>query len=89
MIAYFQAPYDAALLIRGLKTLPLRMEKHSFNAMAVAAFLESHPKVRIDFGCEKERSYLGHACLVSWPEEPSSSRTRQEADEGIWWCDRL
>ncbi|PFG32457.1 cystathionine gamma-synthase [Sanguibacter antarcticus] len=38
-------PFDAWLTLRGLKTLSLRMERHSSNAAAVAQFLESHPKV--------------------------------------------
>lgn len=38
-------PFDAWLLIRGLKTLPLRMEKHSRNALTVARFLAGHPAV--------------------------------------------
>ena len=36
---------DAFLLNLGLETLPLRMERHSQNALGVARFLESHPKV--------------------------------------------
>jgi len=39
------SPLNAWLLLRGLKTLALRMEKHSENGMKVAKFLESHPKV--------------------------------------------
>jgi len=39
------SPFDAYLIIRGLKTLPLRMEKHCENAMKVAEFLEAHPAV--------------------------------------------
>jgi len=39
------APFDSYLLYRGLKTLPLRVERHCKNAMAVATFLEKHPKV--------------------------------------------
>ncbi len=38
-------PFDSFLAMRGLKTLHLRMERHCRNAMAVARFLESHPKV--------------------------------------------
>ncbi len=38
-------PFAAYLINRGLKTLPLRMEKHCANAMKVAEFLESHPAV--------------------------------------------
>jgi methionine-gamma-lyase len=38
-------PFDAFLLIQGMKTLELRMERHCHNAMEVAQFLESHPAV--------------------------------------------
>lgn len=38
-------PFDAFLLIQGMKTLEVRMERHCHNAMEVAKFLESHPKV--------------------------------------------
>jgi methionine-gamma-lyase len=38
-------PFDAFLLINGLKTLELRMERHCHNAMEVAHFLEGHPAV--------------------------------------------
>ncbi|BAQ09793.1 methionine gamma-lyase [Bacillus sp. OxB-1] len=36
---------DASLLLRGMKTLGLRMERHCTNAYAIAEFLESHPQV--------------------------------------------
>jgi len=39
-------PFDAWLVHNGLKTLPLRMDKHSSNALALAQFLEKHPKVK-------------------------------------------
>jgi cystathionine gamma-lyase len=38
-------PFSSFLALRGLKTLPLRMEKHAANALEVARFLEQHPKV--------------------------------------------
>jgi methionine-gamma-lyase len=38
-------PFPAFLVRRGLKTLTLRMERHSLNALAAARFLEAHPKV--------------------------------------------
>jgi cystathionine beta-lyase/cystathionine gamma-synthase len=38
-------PMDAWLVLRGTKTLPIRMERHNANAMAIAEFLEGHPKV--------------------------------------------
>lgn len=40
------SPFDAFLISRGMKTLALRMEKHSSNAMKVAEFLETHPAVK-------------------------------------------
>jgi cystathionine gamma-synthase/methionine-gamma-lyase len=39
------SPFNAWQIMRGSETLPLRLERHSQNAMAVAEFLESHPKV--------------------------------------------
>ncbi|EDQ84622.1 uncharacterized protein MONBRDRAFT_12618 [Monosiga brevicollis MX1] len=39
------SPFDCYLVNRGLKTLHLRMEAHAKNAMAVARYLEAHPKV--------------------------------------------
>lgn len=39
------SPFDCYLVIRGLKTLPLRMQKHCENGIAIARYLESHPKV--------------------------------------------
>ncbi len=38
-------PFDSFLVLRALKTLPIRMERHCENAARVAAFLESHPRV--------------------------------------------
>jgi cystathionine beta-lyase/cystathionine gamma-synthase len=38
-------PMDAWLVLRGTKTLPIRMERHNANAMALASFLSTHPKV--------------------------------------------
>jgi methionine-gamma-lyase len=38
-------PFDAFVLINGLKTLEIRMERHCQNAMEVAKFLEGHPAV--------------------------------------------
>lgn len=38
-------PFEAALLLRGLKTLALRMERHNSNAMSLAQWLSQHPQV--------------------------------------------
>ena len=40
------APFEAWLLVRSLRTLPIRMKAHQENAMAVATFLEHHSKVQ-------------------------------------------
>lgn len=39
------SPFDAWLLVRGLKTLGLRMDRHCINAQAVAIYLDAHPAV--------------------------------------------
>lgn len=39
------SPFDCALVIRSLKTLALRMERHSSNALTIAKYLEKHPRV--------------------------------------------
>jgi cystathionine gamma-synthase len=38
-------PQDSWLMMRGMKTLALRMERHQYNATRMAEFLESHPMV--------------------------------------------
>lgn len=39
------APFNAFLILQGIETLSLRMERHCSNAMAVANFLQNHSKV--------------------------------------------
>ena len=39
------SPFDSWLVLRGIKTLPLRMRTHDASGLAVARFLEGHPKV--------------------------------------------
>ncbi|WP_307976015.1 cystathionine gamma-synthase [uncultured Streptococcus sp.] len=53
------SPFDSYLLIRGLKTLKLRMEKSTANAREVAAFLEKSPEV-------KEVLYTGKGGMISF-----------------------
>jgi cystathionine gamma-lyase len=38
-------PFSSFLALRGIKTLPLRMERHAANALAVATWLEKHPAI--------------------------------------------
>jgi len=40
------SPFDSWLVLRGTKTLALRMQQHSVNGMALAEFLAAHPKVK-------------------------------------------
>ena len=40
-----QSPFDSWLVLRGIKTLAVRMKAHEQNAIKIASFLESHPKV--------------------------------------------
>jgi cystathionine gamma-synthase len=58
-------PQSAFLLIRGLKTLPLRVRRQNETALAVARFLETHPRVRQVF-------YPG---LESHPDHQLAKRT--------------
>jgi O-acetylhomoserine (thiol)-lyase len=62
------APFNAFLFLQGLETLPLRMERHSQNARAVADFLAGrkdvqrviHPAHHTGFGAERTATYLPH-----------------------------
>jgi cystathionine beta-lyase/cystathionine gamma-synthase len=38
---------DCFLVLRGIKTLPVRMERHAANASEIAEFLSAHPKVKV------------------------------------------
>jgi len=59
-----QSPFDAFLVLNGMKTLPLRMERHCSNAMALAEYLTDHPKI-------KEVFYPG---LTSHPQHTLAKR---------------
>ena len=45
-IGAISGPFDSFLALRGLKTLALRMERHSANGLKIAQWLESAPDVR-------------------------------------------
>lgn len=53
------SPFDCWLLIRGMKTLGLRMQRHEENAQAIVTFLSQHPKV-------KEVMYAGRGGMLSF-----------------------
>lgn len=45
------SPFNAFLILQGIETLPLRMERHCENALKVAQYLEKHPKVKwVNYG---------------------------------------
>jgi cystathionine beta-lyase/cystathionine gamma-synthase len=62
-------PMDCWLVLRGLKTLTLRMDRHAENALAVAQFLSDHPQV-------KEVIYPG------LPDHPQYELTRRQMRNG-------
>jgi cystathionine gamma-lyase len=59
-----QGPQDCFLVLRGLKTLALRMEAHNTNALKIAQWLEAHPKI--------ER--VLHTGLASHPQRAVAAR---------------
>ena len=60
-------PFDAWLVLRGTKTLPLRMARHSANGLALAEFLEAHRKV----------SRVYYPGLASHPQHALAARQMQ------------
>jgi cystathionine gamma-lyase len=66
-------PFDSFLALRGLKTLPLRMERSSANALTIAAWLERHDRV-------ERVLYPG---LASHPQHALARRQMQNGFSGI------
>ena len=64
------SPFNSWLFIQGLETLSLRMKEHSKNALQIAEFLESHPKIKkVNYPCLKSninytyaKKYLKEGC---------------------------
>ena len=46
-IGGIQGPFDSFLALRGVKTLALRMQRHSENGLELAGWLEKHPKIEL------------------------------------------
>jgi len=67
-----QSPYEAWLTLRGIKTLALRMQRHSDNALAVARFLEADPRV----------TRVAYPWLDSFPQA-ALARRQQRAGGGM------
>ena len=80
------SPFNSWLYIQGLETLPLRMRQHSSSALAIAEFLEAHPKVgKVNYpGLKSDVNYLlgqkyfkgGHSGLLSF--EVADKETAQK-----------
>lgn len=62
-------PFDTFLLIQGIKTLELRMDRHCSNAMAVARYLEEHPSV----------ARVNYTGLVSHPDYAVAKKQMKQA----------
>ena len=65
------SPFNSFLFLQGLETLPLRMERHSQNAQAVAEFLQDHEKV----------NWVNYPGL---PEHPSHDLAKRYHREGMF-----
>jgi len=65
------SPFNAFLFLQGLETLHLRMERHSWNALHVAAFLKKHPKV----------SWVNYPGL---PDHPSFETAKKYHSRGLY-----
>lgn len=62
-----QSPFEAWLTLRGIKTLPLRLEKHAENALAIARFLEAHDDV----------ATIAYPFLESFPQHALARRQQK------------
>lgn len=58
------SPMNAFLIMRGIKTLPIRMDRHAENAQQVAEFLEGHPKVT-EVRYPGLKSYYAHSIAAA------------------------
>lgn len=63
------SPHDASLLMRGLKTLNLRMDRHCSNAQALAEFLRKQPEVEV----------LHYPGLASFPQHALAKKQMAQA----------
>jgi len=84
-IGAIQGPFDSFLALRGLKTLPLRMERHNYNAKKIAEFLESNNKIEkvIYPGLESHEQYSlakkqmkGYGGIVSFYIKADINKTK-------------
>ncbi len=67
------SPMNSFLILQGLETMPLRIERHSDNALAVARYLQAHPRVR----------WVNYAGLDDHPSRPLVDRYLSGKASGI------
>ncbi len=67
------SPFNAFLLLQGIETLPLRMERHSSNALAVAKYLKEHDKV----------AWVNYPGLADSPGFPLAQKYMPKGQSGI------
>jgi len=72
-IGMCQAPFNSWILLQGLETLSLRMERHVQNAQLVAHFLETHPKV----------SWVSYPGLLNHPDHEAAKKYLPKGSGGI------
>lgn len=83
--------FDSFLLVQGMKTLEVRMERHCSNAQQVARFLESHPKVaHVNYlGLQSHPDYAVAARQMKHPGAMLSFELKGGLEAGKKFIDRL
>lgn len=84
-------PFDAYLLINGIKTLEVRMERHCSNAIKVASFLEGHPAIsHVNFpGLKSHLDYAIAKKQMKYPGSMMSFELKGGLNAGKRFIDRL
>lgn len=84
-------PFDAFLLINGMKTLEVRMERHCHNAMELASFLEQHPAIeKVNYnGLSSHPDYYISAKQMIHPGPMMSFEVKGGLEIGKKFIDRL
>jgi methionine-gamma-lyase len=83
--------FDAFLLVNGMKTLEIRMERHCHNAMEVASFLETHPAVeKVNYnGLPSHPDYFVTMKQMKYPGAMLSFEMKGGLDAGISVMNKL
>jgi O-acetylhomoserine (thiol)-lyase len=93
------SPFNAWLLLQGLETLPVRMERHCANTMAVAQFLESHPRVAwVNYPGLASNKYhslvkrympKGAGALLSFGIKPANDKSKSSYEAAVAFINNL